>query len=88
MWTSRSPENTIGQDDLPLIEVTRPPQPVLAELLKLAQLSRVREWRSHLEVLKPSDSCYAAFADSLMQLARPFQTEEIEELLHQHLTGD
>ena len=87
-WTYQTQGNTIEQDDLPLTDDVVFPRPILEELLEFAQLNRVKALRSRIEELKASNSTYTAFADSLLQLARQFQTEEIEERLHHHLTED
>ncbi|MEO1431377.1 MAG: response regulator [Cyanobacteria bacterium J06633_8] len=87
-WTYKLPPETLEQEESSSIEMVVPPRPILEELLVLAERNQVKRLRSHLQELKTSDSAYTAFADSLLELARTFQTEEIEEQLNQHLRRD
>ena len=87
-WTYKLPPETQIQEESSAIEMVLPPRETLAELLALAERNQVKDLRSHLQDIKTSDSAHTAFADSLLELARTFQTEEIEELLNQYLTRD
>lgn len=87
-WTYKLSPETLEQEETESIELMVPPRPILEELLALAERNQVKGLRSHLQDLKASDPDYTAFAESLLQLARTFQTEEIEEQLQQHLTKD
>jgi len=63
------------------------PDPVdLKTLLELAQQGNLKRLRSHTEHLAHSNPGYANFASQILQLAKQFKAEEIEELLQQHLT--
>jgi signal transduction histidine kinase/DNA-binding response OmpR family regulator len=63
------------------------PDPVeLKTLLELAQQGNLKRLRSHTEHLAHSHPGYANFASQILQLAKQFKAEEIEELLQQHLT--
>lgn len=72
----KSPENTV------------PPREKIEELLGIAQLGSTRKVRENLEDLVRLDGSYQAFADPILQLARQFKIEEIEDLLTQHLDKD
>ncbi|NQE36483.1 ATP-binding protein [Microcoleus asticus] len=63
------------------------PSPVeLRTLLELAQQGNLKRLRSHTEHIAHSHPRYADFASQILQLAKQFKAEEIEELLQQHLT--
>ncbi|MEG5160166.1 ATP-binding protein [Microcoleus sp. AT3-A2] len=63
------------------------PSPVeLRTLLELAQQGNLKRLRSHTEHIAHSNPRYADFASQILQLAKQFKAEEIEELLQQHLT--
>ena len=68
-------------------EVMIIPSPVdLKKLLELAQQGNLKRLRSHTEHIAHSNPRYANFASKILQLAKQFKAEEIEELLQQHLT--
>ena len=58
----------------------------LKNLLKLAQQGNLKRLREHTEHIAQSNPRYADFASQIIQLAKQFKDEEIEELLQQHLT--
>ena len=58
----------------------------LKNLLKLAQQGNLKRLREHTEHIAQSNPRYANFASQIIQLAKQFKDEEIEELLQQHLT--
>ena len=87
-WTYKLSPQTLEQEEPSSIEIVVPPRPILEELLALAERNQVKGLRSHLQNLKASNSAYTAFAESLLELAKQFQTEEIEEQLQQYLTRD
>jgi len=63
------------------------PDPVeLKTLLELAQQGNLKRLREHTEHIAHSNPRYADFASQILQLAKQFKDEEIEELLQQHLT--
>ncbi|WP_008310499.1 hybrid sensor histidine kinase/response regulator [Leptolyngbya sp. PCC 6406] len=62
-----------------------PPRETLATLLKLAQQANLKTLREQLENLVQADQMYTPFAEPLLQLAKRFQAEEIEDLLQQNL---
>jgi CheY-like chemotaxis protein len=63
------------------------PDPVdLKTLLDLAQQGNLKRLRSHTDHIAHSNPRYANFASQIIQLAKQFKAEEIEELLQQHLT--
>jgi signal transduction histidine kinase/DNA-binding NarL/FixJ family response regulator len=58
----------------------------LKTLLELAQQGNLKRLREHTEHIAHSNPRYADFASQILQLAKQFKDEEIEELLQQHLT--
>jgi hypothetical protein len=58
----------------------------LKNLLELAQQGNLKGLREHTEHIAQSNPRYADFASQIIQLAKQFKDEEIEELLQQHLT--
>ena len=62
-----------------------PPTSILEKLLELAQNGLIPELRKQLEQLMEQDSTYRAFAEELIQLARQFQVEDIEDRLQAYL---
>ncbi|NJM97563.1 MAG: response regulator [Phormidesmis sp. RL_2_1] len=64
---------------------TLPPTLTLEKLLKLTQDGHIPELREQLEQLMAEDSAYVAFGESIIQLARQFQVEEIESRLQSYL---
>jgi len=58
----------------------------LKTLLELAQQGNLKRLREHTEHIAQSNPRYADFASQIIQLAKQFKDEEIEELLQQHLT--
>src|SRR6476469_727689 len=58
----------------------------LRALLQLAEQGNLKRLREHTEHLAHSNPRYADFASQILQLAKQFKDEEIEELLQQHLT--
>ncbi|MEG3954301.1 ATP-binding protein [Microcoleus sp. herbarium2] len=63
------------------------PSPVeLKTLLELAQQGNLKRLREHTEHIAHSNPRYADFTSQILQLAKQFKDEEIEELLQQHLT--
>ena len=62
-----------------------PPSKTLESLLELAGRDNIKGLREHLVELVESDRAFSPFAEPLLQLAKQFETEEIEELLECHL---
>lgn len=78
------PEDLTTPQPLPS-EVVLPPEDTLKALLELAQQANLKTLRERLESLIDTDKMYSPFAEPLLQLARQFKAEEIEDLLHQYL---
>jgi hypothetical protein len=57
----------------------------LIALLELAQQANLKALRERIQSLVRSDERYTRFADPILQLAKQFQAEEIEELLQNYL---
>ncbi|MDJ1183496.1 ATP-binding protein [Roseofilum casamattae] len=66
-------------------ETIIPPRSTLETLLELAGRNQIKALRETLEELCRSDERYGNFAEPLQQLAKQFQTEDIEALLQQYL---
>lgn len=59
--------------------------PILTTLLDLARQDRVKDLCESLEELAGNDSAYIPFTQTLLDLAKQFATEEIENILQQYL---
>ncbi|MEO1636520.1 MAG: ATP-binding protein, partial [Cyanobacteria bacterium J06631_9] len=62
-----------------------PPGKTLETLLELASRGNVKAIREQLSNLVERDRTYTTFAKPILELARQFKAEEIEQLLEQHL---
>ncbi|MBD2329848.1 response regulator [Alkalinema sp. FACHB-956] len=62
-----------------------PPTEVLMQLLELAQQDNLKGLRQQLDAIVQTDAQYASFATPLIQLAKQFQGEEIEQVLQTYL---
>ncbi|MBM0741603.1 response regulator [Phormidium sp. CLA17] len=69
-------------------ETMIPTRAELKALLDLAQKGNLKRLREHLEQMVHSNPRYADFASEILQLAKQFRAEEIEDLLKQHLTEE
>ncbi|HEY9645674.1 MAG TPA: ATP-binding protein [Chroococcidiopsis sp.] len=67
-------------------ELILPPIQTLETLLELAHQANLKVLRQHVETLVDANQAYAAFATQILQLARQFKIEEIEELLQHYLS--
>jgi len=65
-----------------------PTREELKTLLALAQQGNLKRLREHTEHIAHSNPRYADFASQILQLAKQFKDEEIEDLLKQHLTEE
>lgn len=74
----RSPQQPTG--------MVLPPNETLQALLTLAQQGNLRALRQQIGQSSGLEEQYLPFAESILQLARQFKTEEIEELLQHYLT--
>ncbi|MEO1144461.1 MAG: ATP-binding protein [Cyanobacteria bacterium J06638_22] len=66
-------------------EVVLPPRPILENLLDLARRAHIKALREQLEQLADEDNRYVAFITPLNELAKQFQSDEIEAYLQQYL---
>ncbi|NET10414.1 MAG: response regulator [Symploca sp. SIO2B6] len=69
-------------------EMVLPSKQVLEALLTTTKRGRIRTLREQLEQLIQEDAAYVQFAESLVQLAKQFQLEEIETHLQRCLEGE
>lgn len=68
--------------------VILPPVELLTAWLELAQNTDLRELRIQIERCVQSDARYAGFAAPILQLAKQFKAEEIEDLLQHYLAEE
>jgi signal transduction histidine kinase/DNA-binding NarL/FixJ family response regulator len=69
-------------------QVVLPPREKLAELLELAQQANLPALRQQVEQLSHSDYRYGSFVTPILQLAKQFRAEEIEDLLEHYLAQE
>lgn len=84
-WVYELREDDSAQLEPLPTEMVLPPSQTLQALLELAQQSNLRALREQIEQLVNTDRIYTPFAEPILQLARQFKAEEIEELLQQYL---
>ncbi|MEM6451004.1 MAG: CHASE2 domain-containing protein [Cyanobacteria bacterium P01_D01_bin.105] len=65
-----------------------PPDEILEALLELAMEGNLRRLRQEIGALVDADQSYRPFATPILQLAKQFEAEEIEQLLKQYLTEE
>ncbi|MEO0987164.1 MAG: ATP-binding protein, partial [Cyanobacteria bacterium J06639_14] len=82
---SRSDRPTDEVNALLKPEVIRPPRQTLECLLDLAQSDDINALRKSLDELVTNNTAYISFAEPILQLAKQFETEQIEFLLNQYL---
>lgn len=86
-WVYESQSETAETEISPVAEWVIPPRETLTKLLTLAQQANLKSLREQLEQLAQSEQQYTPFVEPLLQLAKQFQAEEIEDLLKQHLVN-
>ncbi|NDJ22576.1 response regulator [Nostoc sp. B(2019)] len=77
-------------EDIPhnVNEFVFPSKTELEKLMVLAQQANLKRLREQIENLVQADPRLSAFAAPILQLAKQFKAEEIEDLLKQHLTQE
>ena len=86
-WIYEPQEDDTSEQLQPLTtEIILPPNKTLETLLELARDANLKALREEIEQLVHTDNSYTAFAEPILQLAKQFQAEEIEELLEEYLT--
>jgi CheY-like chemotaxis protein len=70
---------------LPPTELLLPPTNDLQTLLDLAQEGRLKKLIEVAEQLGQQNDCYLPFVQKVTQLAKQFQSEQLEKLLQQYL---
>jgi signal transduction histidine kinase/DNA-binding response OmpR family regulator len=75
-----------GANDAPDCELIPPPQADLSELLTLARQGRTKKLIEAAEAISQRDLQYSAFVQRILQLAKQFQSAQIEQLIQQHLS--
>jgi signal transduction histidine kinase/CheY-like chemotaxis protein len=86
-WIYESQGEDSDPAPLPAAEWVVPPRETLTRFLTLAQQANLKILREQLEQLVQTDPKYTPFVEPLLQLAKQFQAEEIEDLLQQHLVS-
>ena len=76
---------SIDLDNLSDQDLVPPSVEDLQALLQLAQEGRLKKLRELAEQVRSKDNRYQPFIHRVMKLAQQFQTEQIEQLLQQHL---
>ncbi|MEM9539169.1 MAG: ATP-binding protein [Cyanobacteria bacterium P01_E01_bin.42] len=83
-WIQEPQEDSSDTESLPQVMVL-PSRQTLEALLEHARMAEIGRLREQLEALLATDKGYTPFVEPIQQLAKQFQTEEIEELLEQYL---
>ncbi|MGH1396709.1 MAG: hybrid sensor histidine kinase/response regulator, partial [Trichormus sp.] len=65
-----------------------PPIETLTAWLELAQKTELQDLREQIAHLVQSDARYTNFVEPILQLAKQFKAEEIEDLLQEYLATD
>jgi CheY-like chemotaxis protein len=73
---------------LSLLKVIAPPSADLQILLELAQEGRLQKLSKIAEQIEQKDECYQPFIQQVLQLAKQFETEKIEQLIQHFLTAN
>jgi CheY-like chemotaxis protein len=73
---------------LSLLKVIAPPSADLQILLELAQEGRLQKLSKIAEQIEQKDECYQPFIQQVLQLAKQFETEKIEQLIQHFLSGN
>ncbi|NJO79945.1 MAG: response regulator [Cyanobacteria bacterium RM1_2_2] len=88
-WHYEDLQDSPLAEQMPTIhEAVLPSREKLAELLELAQQANLPELRERVEQLSRSDHRYAGFVAPILQFAKQFKAEEIEELLEHYLAQE
>jgi PAS domain S-box-containing protein len=69
-------------------EMVLPPVEDLKTLLELAQEGRLKKLTQATEAIRQKSDRYQPFTQQILQLAKQFQSEQIEDLLQEYLTND
>ena len=84
-WCYKADENKIETVEIASTDIAIPPRFTLENLLDLAQRAHIKALRERLENLANEDNRYSSFVTPLHELAKQFQSEEIEAHLQQYL---
>ncbi|NEQ42959.1 MAG: response regulator [Leptolyngbya sp. SIOISBB] len=84
-WRYAAIEESIEKVENVSLEVVIPPRPILEKLLDLAHSANIHGLREQLAHLDSEDEQYISFTKPLADLAKQFQSEEIEARLQQYL---
>jgi signal transduction histidine kinase/CheY-like chemotaxis protein len=68
-------------------ELVFPPVATLTTLLELAQQGRLKSLREAVQQLEQSDATYAGFTQQILQWAKTYQAEKIEQWIQSRLNG-
>lgn len=84
-WIYDNPEDTDIASESIATPPFLPPSSLLNALLDLARRDNIKELRNSLEELAARDATSISFTQPLLELAKQFETEEIENRLQQYL---
>jgi signal transduction histidine kinase/DNA-binding NarL/FixJ family response regulator len=89
-WECNSEEDSSSSGSshhqpLPHSELIPPTQADLGELLTLAQQGRIKKLVEAAEAIRQKDPQYSAFVQQMLQLAKQYKLDQIEQLIQQHL---
>ncbi|MEG4216918.1 ATP-binding protein [Microcoleus sp. Pol14C6] len=88
IWKYDVTELTTSNNEVSTKELIPPSAADLQILLELAQDGLLRELAETAAQIGQKDQRYQPFIQQLIQLAKQFQTEKIEEFIQQHLTNN
>ncbi|MEG4206918.1 ATP-binding protein [Microcoleus sp. Pol7_A1] len=88
IWKYDVTELTTSNNEVSTKELIPPSAADLQILLELAQDGLLRELAETADKIGQKDERYQPFIQQVIQLAKQFQTEKIEELIQQHLTNN
>ncbi len=84
-WIHETPAESTSNSTTVITELVLPPSAILEALLKTAETADIKSLRHQLNTLVDEEPVYRPFADTVLQLASQFMTEEIEDLIEQYL---
>lgn len=84
-WVYESSAEGLDEIEPLSADLILPPKSMLESLIELAQRDNVTILQQRVEQLTSTDRKYRNFANSILEFAQRFETEEIENLLHEYL---
>ena len=87
-WIYEAQQSDSQSSESQARELILPSSSILEALLGLASQANMKALRGKIEQLVDEDKAYTPFAEPILQLAKQFQIEEIEQLLQKYLTEE